>query len=33
MSLEDKNVESSADNGGLPYEISEGSKDSTVPFM
>lgn len=27
--LEDKNVESSVDNGGLAYEGLEGSKDST----
>lgn len=32
-SLEDKNVESSTDNGGLACDISEESKDSSRKFV
>ena len=32
-SLDDKNVESSAANGGLPCEDSEGSKNSTLDHL
>ena len=31
--LEDKSVESSADDGGLACDVSEGSKDSTRPYV
>ena len=31
-SLEDKTSESSADDGGLACDVSEGSKDCTRPF-
>jgi hypothetical protein len=30
--MEDKDVESSADDGGLACKVSEGSKDSSGPF-